>query len=101
MLRGSAILFTGLFSIILFRRNLLRLQWLAIVIVMAGLVLVGTSSMLRQEYDPPAASVSDGVTTAPPDAKHVLLGTFLVLLGSALNSAQTVTEEKILKGPVR
>jgi len=86
MLRGSMIFFTGVFSVLIFRRNLKRMQWVGIGIVMLGLVLVGAAGMLRPQ-DPGAASAS-----------NVFVGILLVLSGSALNSLQNVFEEKLLKG---
>jgi len=86
MLRGSMIFFTGVFSVFIFRKNLKKMQWAGIGIVMMGLVLVGAAGMLRPTSD------------ETPPASDVFVGILLVLSGSALNSLQNVFEEKLLKG---
>jgi drug/metabolite transporter (DMT)-like permease len=86
MLRGSMIFFTGVFSVLIFRKNLKRMQWVGIGIVMMGLILVGAAGMLRPSSD------------ETPPASDVFVGILLVLSGSALNSLQNVFEEKLLKG---
>jgi drug/metabolite transporter (DMT)-like permease len=87
MMRGSMILFTGVFTVLVLQKRLHWKQWGGIGIVCMGLVLVGASSVLRP---------GGGSTTAT--AAQGLLGTILILLGSALNSLQNVFEEKLLKG---
>jgi len=86
MLRGSMIFFTGVFSVLIFRKNLKKMQWVGIGIVMLGLILVGATGMLRPSSD------------KTPPASDVFVGILLVLSGSALNSLQNVFEEKLLKG---
>jgi len=86
MLRGSMIFFTGVFSVLIFRKNLKKWQWIGIGIVMMGLILVGAAGMLRPTDD------------KTPPASDVFVGILLVLSGSALNSLQNVFEEKLLKG---
>jgi len=88
MLRGSMIFFTGVFSVIIFRRNLGWRKWLGIAIVMVGLVLVGATGMLRPSSD----------NSHSASAGQVLTGLLLITAGSALNSLQNVLEEMLLKG---
>jgi drug/metabolite transporter (DMT)-like permease len=88
MLRGSMILFTGLFSVSILGRKLRFKQWLGIGVVCLALVIVGVSSAM----DKAQSSSSDAT------GGQVALGLFLVILGSALNSAQNVLEERTMKG---
>jgi len=88
MLRGSMILFTALWTLLIFRKNLSLRRWGGISITMAGLVLVGGAGML----DP----ASNNSSSASSD--QVLVGILLVLAGSALNACQGVLEEKLMKG---
>jgi drug/metabolite transporter (DMT)-like permease len=88
MLRGSMILFTALWTLLIFRKNLSRSRWIGIAITMAGLVLVGGAGMLD-----PSSNNSTGATSG-----QVLIGILLVLAGSALNACQGVLEEKLMKG---
>jgi len=88
MLRGSTIFFTGIFRIVIFRESLPLKKWIGISIVMAGLILVGLTGMIRPD--------SSGGTNAT--AAQALGGILLVLAGSAINSLQNVFEERLLKG---
>lgn len=88
MLRGSMILFTGIFTVLILRRQLRLKQWVGIGIVCMGLIVVGASSLLEPKDDDDS-HLSTG---------EKLLGIFLVVVGAALNSAQGVFEEKLMKG---
>jgi len=48
MLRGSIIIFTGLWSVLFLHRKLERFRWAAIGITVIGLILVGLSGVLAQ-----------------------------------------------------
>lgn len=88
MLRGSMILFTALWTLLIFRKNLSMRKWGAIGVTMGGLILVGGAGMLD-----PASNDSTSATS-----NQVLIGIVLVLAGSALNACQGVLEEKLMKG---
>jgi len=88
MLRGSMILFTALWTLLIFRKNLSLKRWGGIAITMGGLILVGGAGMLD-----PASNNSSDATSG-----QVLIGIILVLAGSALNACQGVLEEKLMKG---
>ena len=95
MLRGSAVLFTGLFSILILKRRLSGRQWGGICLVILGLALVGGASALQARLDEDAGKKSSDSTNSSP--LQAVIGVILVLAGSALNSAQNVFEEKLLK----
>ncbi|CAL4135163.1 unnamed protein product, partial [Meganyctiphanes norvegica] len=83
MLRGSVIIFTGIFSMLFLGRRLRYFQWLGILFVMAGLVVVGLSDYL--------GSSKDGA-----DIKNVILGDALIIVAQVVTATQMVVEEKFL-----
>lgn len=87
MLRGSMIVFTAIFTYIFLKRGQSRRQWLSLGVVVVALIVVGLAGVVY-----PAGS-SDSTYTPT----QVILGIFLVLLGSAFNAIQGVVEEKLLK----
>jgi len=92
MLRGSGVVFTAFFSIMLLRRRLGIKQWFGIAIVCVGLLVVGVSSYLSEVIHPQDNSNGSAITPF-----EVVVGVLLILLGSALNAIQGVFEEKIMK----
>jgi len=89
MFRGSSILFTGVFTIMIFRRCLSKQKWIGIIIVCVGLSLVGVTGVLRGSTESTRATSTEA-----------FWGTLFVLVGSALNAVQGVIEEKLMKGTV-
>lgn len=82
MLRGSIILFTGTFSVIFLKRRLKLFQWVAMLVIVGGLALVGLASVL-------GGSSSNSDKTA--------LGIVLVLSAQVVSAIQMVLEETYLK----
>ena len=95
MLRGSGVVFTALFSMMILRRRLTKPQWSAIVIVCAGLVLVGLTGLFRAHKTLASQGAASTHNQVSPSA--ALMGLLFVLLGSALNSIQNVFEEMLVK----
>jgi drug/metabolite transporter (DMT)-like permease len=85
MLRGSMILFTAIWSLIILGKNPSLGKWGGIAIVCLGLVLVGVSSVLRGDSGVDASTL------------QLIMGPVLVVLGSAINAAQGVIEEMLMK----
>ncbi|KAL6069940.1 Solute carrier family 35 member F6 [Balamuthia mandrillaris] len=83
MLRGSIIVFTGILSVIFLKRKLSAYHWLGMAIVVLGLALVGTASILGE-------SGSKGY--------KMYLGIGLILLGQLCSAGQMVVEETFVKG---
>jgi drug/metabolite transporter (DMT)-like permease len=79
MLMGSTLLFTALLSVALLKRRFLRVEIFGIVLVIAGLTVVGTAS-------------KDSTATSPNPA----LGNILVIASQAVQSLQYVIEEKMM-----
>ncbi|XP_073242881.1 solute carrier family 35 member F6-like [Porites lutea] len=84
MLRGSIIIFTGVLSKIFLKRKLWPIHWIGMFVTMIGLVLVGLSSVLRDNHR--------GATKG-----HVILGIVLILAGQCVSATQMIVEELFLK----
>jgi len=83
MLRGSIIVFTGIFSRIFLKRKLNASHWLGMFIAMVGLLLVGLSTILRKNH-----TVSQW---------HTILGVILIVGSQIVSASQMVIEETFLK----
>ncbi|XP_074658914.1 solute carrier family 35 member F6-like [Tubulanus polymorphus] len=83
MLRGSMIVFAGIFSRIFLKRKLKFIHWSGIFIVCCGLVLVGISSVLEEK-------ISD-------DAKNAIIGIVLIVCSQIVSAGQMIIEEMFLK----
>lgn len=84
MLRGSIIIFTGILSKIFLKRKLWPIHWIGMIVTVFGLVLVGLSSVLREDHH----GTSKG---------HVVLGIVLILAGQCVSATQMIVEELFLK----
>jgi drug/metabolite transporter (DMT)-like permease len=82
MLRGSTVLFIAVFSHIFLQRRFFRHEYLGMIIVTSGLLVVGVSASLRK-------------TTQ--EASNPVLGNILVIVGQLIQSIQFVLEEAWMK----
>lgn len=108
MTRGALVLFVGLFSVLFLRRKLYLYQWLALVIVVLGVGIVGLSGALfghDQGHDP-ESGITDAmlqfardVDTASrtPEAVRVIIGVLLIAAAQIFTATQFVLEEWILE----
>ncbi|KAK7481163.1 hypothetical protein BaRGS_00027596 [Batillaria attramentaria] len=83
MLRGSIIIFAGILSKIFLKRKLYPVHWLGMLMTMAGLVLVGCSSIFRARQN--------------TSSSHTILGIALILGSQLVSASQMVIEEIFLK----
>jgi len=82
MMRGAVVIFTGIFSVVFLKRKLYRYNWVGMFLVLVGLAIVGTGSVIQGGTD----------TFAP----NPLLGDLLVVGAQIIVAAQMVIEEKFL-----
>lgn len=90
MLRGSVVIFTGVFSVIFLKRKLHAHHWLGMVLVMGGTAIVGTASLPSV-----CASAGGGGST---DASKALVGNILVIVAQLIVATQMVVEEYMIGG---
>ncbi|XP_067136782.1 solute carrier family 35 member F6-like [Centruroides vittatus] len=84
MLRGAVIVFTGLLSVAFLRRVIKRYEWLGILIIIVGLVLVGLSDMIKP----------DGSQEYSQNSK--ISGDLLIVIAQIITATQMVVEEKFV-----
>ncbi|KAK0197256.1 hypothetical protein F5146DRAFT_1130068 [Armillaria mellea] len=109
MTRGALVLFVGFFSVAFLRRRLWLYQWASLIVVMAGVGLVGFSGSLIKDavkefvgQSMPtwiASASSDLPPPEPiekPEATTVLVGIFFILFAQIFTATQFVVEEKIM-----
>ncbi|KAJ3562173.1 hypothetical protein NP233_g9746 [Leucocoprinus birnbaumii] len=101
MTRGALVLFVGVFSVIFLRRRLWLYQWVSLIIVMAGVTLVGYSGNLVKDaitqslfgFKPTSAAVQESEGAG---IGQVLVGVFFIVFAQVFTATQFVVEETIM-----
>lgn len=106
MTRGALVLFVGLFSVVFLKRRLYLYQWLALVLVVVGVGIVGLAGALYEEKKSTPDStvlllkemaVRTIEVVITPDALHTIIGIFLIAGAQIFTATQFVLEEFILE----
>ena len=112
MTRGALVLFVGLFSVIFLRRKLYLFHWIALVIVVLGVAIVGLAGAIApnpQALPEPKSfvkvttlmlrAVSENVKTTvqTPEALQTVLGVLMIAGAQIFTATQFVVEEWILE----
>ncbi|KAH3670432.1 hypothetical protein OGAPHI_000947 [Ogataea philodendri] len=87
MVRGSIILFVGLFSVLWLKRTITTLEWLSLFVVVFGVFIVGLSGSLSSAEESDSSAAFNG---------DMLFGLFIIVVGIMFNALQFVVEEKAL-----
>lgn len=88
MTRGSIVLFVAILSVIFLKRKITKLEWISLVLVTLGIVLVGLSGSQKE-------------STTQESGDLVIFGIALVILAELIQAGQFVVEEHILsKHPI-
>ncbi|KAK9506045.1 hypothetical protein O3M35_008053 [Rhynocoris fuscipes] len=87
MLRGSVIVFVALLSMMFLRRKINWRQWIGILLVLAGLVVVGVSDYL----------ITNSEGNSSPN-KYLYIGDVIIVGAQIITAAQMVYEEKYVAG---
>ena len=93
MIRGSLVLFVGLFSVIFLKRPLWRYQWAGMIAVILGVAIVGLSGALYRESSPSPVDGDMGVE----DLVRIIFGVMLVAIAQCFVASQFVIEEYLLE----
>lgn len=96
MTRGALVLWVGLFSVMFLRHHLHLYQWLSLVMVMGGVVLVGLSSLIVQHEAASSQWILTLLNVPAHSAVQTLSGVALVLAAQIFAAMQFVWEEKIM-----
>ena len=86
MLRGSVILFTGIFSVVFLGRKLYAFHWIGMSSVLFGTMIVGVASVIYPD------------TSNAASASNPLLGDIIIVLAQIVTAVQMVVEEKLVSG---
>ncbi|KAK5139956.1 hypothetical protein LTR04_003234 [Oleoguttula sp. CCFEE 6159] len=125
MTRGALVLFVGMFSVLFLKRRLSFTKWIALVIVVAGVAVVGVAGAIAKDDKATpgaAAAVPTGLlhadlrhplykgvdaarvmssyvhtTARTPEALHTLLGILLIAFAQIFTASQFVIEESIME----
>ncbi|KAF8739476.1 hypothetical protein AX14_009458 [Amanita brunnescens Koide BX004] len=103
MTRGALVLFVGTFSVLFLRRRLWFYQWLSLVVVMAGVGLVGYSGSLIKDAVKQATlhllsspGRPNTIQGEEPELTKAVVGVFFILLAQIFTATQFVVEERLL-----
>ena len=113
MTRGMLVLFVALFSVVFLRRRLAGFKWLALLVVVAGVAIVGLAGAIEQKRaklpgaDPDATRPGvfsavlrrEALTTlsTPTPPLQTIIGILLIALAQVFTAAQFVVEESIME----
>lgn len=104
MLRGSCIIFTALFAVLVLKRRLISANWLGLFLVVLGVTLVSLANVLGEKAGAVSSAGSSGGAGSGEDAAKkatdnslAMLGIVLTLLGQVVQAAQVIAEEWLLK----
>jgi len=90
MLKGSSLLFTGVFSVMFLNRKLLNFNIMGLLLCFIGVTVVGLASVLGS-----SARESDAPNSQP--IGMVIFGMSMVLVGQVVQAAQVIAEEWLMK----
>lgn len=77
MTRGALVLFVGILSVLFLHRRLHLYQWLALIVVMGGVAVVGLSgSLVKNAVREPDPTKLTSFEDGPPPETSVLIGAF-------------------------
>ncbi|XP_017461486.1 PREDICTED: solute carrier family 35 member F6-like, partial [Rhagoletis zephyria] len=86
MLRGALIVFTGLLSVAFLGRRLKIYEWLGILLVICGLVIVGLSNIIS------------GKDSHDHALNKIITGDLLIIMAQIITATQMIVEEKFVSG---
>ena len=88
MLRGSVIIFTGLLSVAFLGSKLLLRHWIGMLLVIAGLVVVGVGDFILSDHESASGAYTPSL---------ILSGDLLIIIAQTITAIQMIVEEKIIK----
>jgi drug/metabolite transporter (DMT)-like permease len=103
MTRGALVLFVGVFSVLFLKRHLHLYKWLALVIVVAGVGVVGLAGALAKDKKavPSVLNIfskgSDAEKNPEDIAVRTIIGVLLIAAAQIFTATQFVLEESIME----
>lgn len=83
IMKGAKVVFSALFTVLLFRRQLPWFKWLAVTVCLGGLSLAGSSEYMNQSES--------------GDAGTILIGLCMSLASEAMFAFQVIFDERMMK----
>lgn len=93
MLRGSALIFAAILSVMFLKRKLLGFNYFGLFLCVVGISFVGLANLLAPSVDVASSDKSD----KGDDVVMVMFGMSIVLVGQILQAAQVIAEEWLMK----
>ncbi|OMJ08788.1 Solute carrier family 35 member F6 [Smittium culicis] len=100
MLRGLVVIFVGLFSVKFLGHSLTRDQWVSLVMIVTGALIVGTSSILNSKGDSETSTIGHiaNITLGNEvDRAENIFGIIVILFAQVFGALMMISEEKIMQ----
>ncbi|KAL6624244.1 hypothetical protein U3516DRAFT_584821 [Neocallimastix sp. 'constans'] len=99
MLRGTVVIFTGFFSVVLLKRKLSKSQWISLFLVMIGVSIVGMSDIITKSN--PSNPIGekdkeDKLNSFSHASSENIFGVVLIILAQIFTALQFIVEEKVM-----
>ncbi|KAK8797059.1 hypothetical protein WA158_004269 [Blastocystis sp. Blastoise] len=91
MLRGAMVIFAAILSMIVFKKKFRLYQWLSILSVVFGIIVVGSAPLIKFDEN------STGMSGNSDDTSMVILAICLVVFAQVIQAGQMVSEEFLMK----
>ncbi|PVU95646.1 hypothetical protein BB561_001683 [Smittium simulii] len=93
MLRGVVVIFAGFFSVQFLGHVLSRAQWISLGMIMAGAMIVGSSSIIYHDSTDLLTIAMDGSKSKSEN----IFGIIIILIAQVFSAMHIISEEKILQ----
>ncbi|OMJ17772.1 Solute carrier family 35 member F6 [Smittium culicis] len=100
MLRGLVVIFVGLFSVKFLGHSLTRDQWVSLVMIVTGALIVGTSSILNSKDSSETSTIGHiaNITLGNQvDRAENIFGIIVILFAQVFGALMMISEEKIMQ----
>lgn len=97
MTRGALVLFVGLFSVIFLRRRLHLFQWLSLLGVVLGVVVVGLAGAISPDDKVKSTNNESAESTELTSTARAIIGVLLIAGAQIFTATQFVLEEWMLE----
>ncbi|OMJ08275.1 Solute carrier family 35 member F6 [Smittium culicis] len=100
MLRGLVVIFVGLFSVKFLGHSLTRDQWVSLVMIVTGALIVGTSSILNSKDSSETSTIGHiaNITLGNQvDRAQNIFGIIAIIFAQFFGALMMISEEKIMQ----
>jgi uncharacterized membrane protein len=90
MLRGSVVIFTGIFRVVFLKKPQRAHNWIGMALVMVGTAVVGMQSQIK--------ACNEGGSASSSATSNAVLGNILIIVAQLIVAVQMTVEEKFIGG---